>query len=106
MSPPPPPPLPPPRIRKGDVKLGEDVARRQGHVLQIGDIPGREDDAAIVGIVSQFPHNLLELIDALAGVIGVTVGIFGAEVAPLEAVDGAEIAFFAVWEAEFVEVGA
>jgi hypothetical protein len=41
-------------------------------------------------------YDLLQLVDALARVIRLGVDVLGAEVPPLEAVDGAEIADVAV----------
>jgi hypothetical protein len=44
------------------------------------------------------------LIDSLACVVGVCIFVFGTKVAPLETVDGAEVADFVVGEADGVEV--
>ena len=46
-----------------------------------------------------------ELVDALARVVGVHVGVLCAEVAPLEPVDGAQVPFLAIGEALGVQVG-
>ncbi len=55
--------------------------------------------------MSQLVDDLCQLVDALAGVVGLGVDVGGAEMAPLEAVDGAEVADGAVGEADTVEVG-
>lgn len=47
--------------------------------------------------------DLGELVDALACVVRLCVDVFRAKVSPLEAIDGAEIADFAVGEADAVE---
>lgn len=86
-----------------DVELTKHVAGGEGHDVQIGRVPGGHDDAAVFGVVLDFVNAFRELVDALAGVVGVHVLVFGAEVAPLEAVDGAEVADVAVLEAAAVE---
>lgn len=91
-------------MRVRDVELGEHVTRGKGHLVQIGDIPRTEDDAAIEGILLQLADDFPDLIDALARVVGVAVDVLGAEVAPLETVDGAEVALLSGREAKFVEV--
>lgn len=80
------------------------MAGRQGHLLQIGGIPGAQHDAAIVGTMAQLVDDLGQLVDALAGVVRLGVDVGGAEMAPLEAVDGAEIADGAVGEPDAVEI--
>lgn len=47
--------------------------------------------------------DLGQLVDALAGVVGVGVDVLGAKVPPLEAVDGAQVADVAVRQADAVE---
>ena len=47
--------------------------------------------------------DALQLVDALAGIIGLGVDVLGAKVAPLEAVDGTEVADLAMREAEVIE---
>lgn len=79
-----------------DVELGKHVARRESHFLDIGGVPGAEDDSAVVGFVFEFVNDFGQLIDALAGVVVGVAFVVGAKVAPLEAVDGAELAFFVV----------
>ncbi len=91
-------------VRERDVELGEDVAGRQGHGGQVGDVPRAEQDAAIVGRLAQLAHDVADLIDALAGVVGAAVGVGRPKVAPLEAVDGAQVALLARPEAEAVQV--
>ena len=54
----------------------------------------------------QLANHVRQLIDALPGIICLGVFVLGAEVAPLEAVDGTEVAFFAVGEADAVKEGA
>lgn len=91
------------RSRVGDVELGKHVAGRQGHLLQVGGVPGAHDDAAVVGVRAELMYDLGELVDALARVVGAGVLVLGAKVAPLEAVDGAQVADLAVRQAGAVE---
>ena len=57
----------------GDVELHQQVARRQGHVGQVGDVPGAHDDTAGVRVVLDGIHRLADLIDVafreLAGLL-------------------------------------
>lgn len=48
-------------------------------------------------------ESTTNLINALPGVVGVHVLVLGAEVSPLEAVNGSEVTFLAIAEAEGVE---
>ena len=79
------------------------MTRRQGHLPQVGRVPGGEDDASVVRGMSQLVYHARELVDALAGVVGACVLVLGAKVAPLEPVHGPEIAFFPVGEAGAVQ---
>ncbi|ERF69563.1 hypothetical protein EPUS_01893 [Endocarpon pusillum Z07020] len=92
------------RIGIRDVELREHVAGRQRHGGQVFHVPRAEQDAPVEGAVPQFAHDLADLIDALAAVVGVAVGVLGAEVAPLEAVHRSQVAFFARLEAECVQL--
>jgi hypothetical protein len=65
------------------------MARREGHLLQVGRVPGAEDDTAIVGVVPQLVDDLGELVDTLARIVGLRVYVFGTKVPPLKPVDGA-----------------
>ncbi len=71
--------------------------------MEIGGIPGGEDDASIGGVVFDLVDDVLELIDALAGVVVVHGAIGGAEMSPLESIDGSEISFFAVGKSAGIE---
>src|SRR3954469_1222598 len=70
----------------GDVELEEGVAGRQRHLVDVGRVPGADDVAAGVGAAAQVLDQALDLVDLA------TVG--GAPVAPLVAVDRAEVAAF------------
>ena len=80
------------------------MARRQRHFLQIGWVPGAQDDSAVVRVLFELADDFGELVDALARVVCVAVLVLCAKVAPLEALHRAEIAFFAVGEADGVEI--
>ena len=41
----------PTRMRKRNIKLRKHMTRRQRHLAEISRVPGREDDAAVVGRV-------------------------------------------------------
>ena len=80
----------------GNVELGKHVARRQGHVGQGGRVPGGQHDAPVGRVVLQQAHHLSQLVHALPAVVGVAVGVGRPKVAPLEAVDGAQVALLPV----------
>lgn len=88
------------------VKLRKHVTRRQRHLAQIRGVPRAQDDAAVVRVRAQLVHHLGELVDALARVVGGGIDVRGAKVAPLEPVDGAQVALGAVPEPCGVEEGA
>lgn len=90
-------------IGVGDVELGEHMTRREGHLLEIGGVPGAHDDAAVEGVILQLVHDLGELVNALSRVVGFGVDVLGPEVAPLEPVHGTQIADLAVVQADLVE---
>ena len=60
------------------------MARRKVHFVKVGHVPSRNDDAARVRIFFQLSHNLLDLVDVSAIVVGPR--------APLIAVNVSEIA--------------
>src|SRR3954462_11774431 len=68
----------------GDVELEEGVAGRQRHLVDVGRVPGADDVAARVGAAAQVLDQALDLVDLAA--------VGSAPVAPLVAVDWAEIA--------------
>lgn len=87
----------------GDVELGKHVAGRQGHALKVFGVPCAEDHSAVVRVVAELVNDLGQLVDALAGIVGLCVDIFGAKVAPLEAVDGTQVAGLTMSEPDAVE---
>lgn len=89
-------------VRVTHVELSKHVARREGHEFQVGHVPGAEDDAAVVRVGLEFAHDLGDLIDTLVRVVRVAIFVRGAEVAPLETVDGTQIPFFAVRESQII----
>ena len=70
----------------GDVKLEQTVTRRQRHLLDIGRVPGRDNEAARVGIAANGGDDACDLIDDAA--------ISCRPRTPLPAIDGAELARF------------
>lgn len=86
-----------------DVELAEHVAGRECHLVKIGWIPCRHDDAPVLGSVLDLFDALSELIDPLPGIVGVHVDVLRTEVAPLESVDGTEIANLSVAQAPLVK---
>ncbi len=66
------------------VELEEGVAGRQVHVLQVGHVPGADDDAPRIGIVADGLDRLANLVDKAAVVVGPR--------APLVAVDMPQVA--------------
>ena len=68
----------------GDVELEEAVAGGQGHLVDLGGVPGADEVSAGVGVVGERVEEVGDLVDGLA--VGVR------EAAPLLAVDRAELA--------------
>ena len=105
-------------LRQRDVELAEHVAGRQRHLPEVcsvrasrasgrtGWIPRREDDPSVRRRLANLPHHLRQLIDALAGVVGVAVDVRRAKVPPLKSVDGTEIALAPMGQSDAVEEGA
>mmetsp|Transcript_1744 Transcript_1744/g.4928 ORF Transcript_1744/g.4928 Transcript_1744/m.4928 type:complete len:430 (+) Transcript_1744:290-1579(+) len=87
-----------------DIKLGKHMAGRQGHLLQVGRVPSGHDDAPIVRLVLNLVEDLSHLVDALPRVVVVHRTVRRAEVAPLPAVHGAEVALLAFGESNGVEI--
>ncbi len=75
----------------------------EDHLRQVGRVPGAEDEAAVVRVGAEGVDDAGQLVDALAGVVGLGVDVGGAEVAPLEAVDGPEVAGLTVCQTQVVE---
>lgn len=101
-------PPPPPLLllllpRIGDVELGKHVTRREGHLGQVGWVPGRQDDSAVVRARLELPDDLGQLIHALPRIVRLRIDVVGAKVAPLEPVDGAQVADIPVAQADAVE---
>lgn len=93
-----------PAARKRDVELGKHMTRRQRHLAQILRVPRTQDNPAVIGPMLQFRYHLRQLIHPLPRIIRLGVHILGPEMAPLEAVDGTEVADRAVGETDAVEV--
>ena len=91
-------------LREADVELREHVTGREGHFRQIRRVPGGEDDPAIVGVVFEFVNHFRELIDALAGVICMTVFIRSAEVSPLKAIHRPQIPFLPPLQSHGIQI--
>lgn len=89
--------------RKRDIKLRKHMTRRQNHQLQILRIPRRKNHPTIVRISAQFVYNIGNLINALSRVVCFCIFIFRAEMAPLETVDGAQVANFTVSQTQVIE---
>jgi hypothetical protein len=68
------------------VELEHRVARHQGHLRQLGDVPGRHDQPARVRVALDLLHHPADLVDLAAVAAG--------PVPPLLAVDRAELAVF------------
>lgn len=89
--------------RVGDVELGKHVAWRQHHARHVGRVPSAQHQPPIERVRPQGVHDPRQLVHALAYVVCFRVDVFRAEMPPLEAVHGAEIADLALREAEVVE---
>eukprot|EP00411_Alexandrium_monilatum_P097620 CAMPEP_0175802222 /NCGR_PEP_ID=MMETSP0097-20121207/87931_1 /TAXON_ID=311494 /ORGANISM="Alexandrium monilatum, Strain CCMP3105" /LENGTH=525 /DNA_ID=CAMNT_0017113555 /DNA_START=193 /DNA_END=1767 /DNA_ORIENTATION=- len=82
----------------GHVELAEHVAGRQRHEAQVRRVPGGQQDPSVGGVLLDLPDALRQLVDALPCVVLVHVHVLRAEVPPLEAVDGPQVALLAVGE--------
>ena len=85
-----------------DVELEEEVAGREGHLVDLPDVPGGDEMAAGVGVVLEAVHEAGDLVDGRS--------VLGLPGAPLLSVDGAEFAMFIGpivpdADAVFLEVG-
>ena len=89
-----------------DEELGQHVAGRQRHLLQIRRIPGGEDDSAAIGVGFDLMDDFHQLIDALVGIIRVAVFVLRAEMTPLEPVNRTQIAFCVILESDAVQIAA
>ena len=81
------------------------MAGGQGHLREGGRVPRREHDPPRLRVVFDLGDHVRELVDALPGVVRRGGRVAGAEVAPLEAVHGPEVADGAVLEPRGVEEG-
>jgi hypothetical protein len=89
--------------RKRDIKLRKHMTGRQNHQFQILRIPRRKNHPTIIRIRAQLVYNIGNLINALSRIIGLRILIFRAEMAPLETVDGTQVANFTVSQTQIVE---
>ena len=53
------------RIAIRGTHLCKHVAGREGHLVQSGWVPGRQDDAAVAGVGAQLVHHLRQLVHSL-----------------------------------------
>lgn len=80
------------------------MTRWQRHLLQIRHIPRTQYNPPIIRIMLQLMYNLRQLIYSLPRIIGLSVHVLGAEMAPLETVDRTQVADRAVRETYRIEV--
>ena len=69
-----------------DVEQEQHVARRQRHLFDFPDVPCADDQAAAVGIIFDLLDDLNDLMDGPS--------VRGSPVAPLRAIDAAEVPLF------------
>lgn len=79
------------------------MAGWQDHLLEVGRVPGCEDEAAVVGVRPQLMDEFGNLVDTLSSVVRLGVNILGAKVSPLETVDRTKVTLLTVSQAEVVE---
>ena len=70
--------------RRLHIELEQAVAGRQGHLLYLGGVPGRHQQAAAVGVFFYLFDDIGDLVDGAAVAIGPR--------APLRTVDGTQVA--------------
>eukprot|EP00958_Prasinococcus_capsulatus_P016603 scaffold1839_cov382-Prasinococcus_capsulatus_cf.AAC.17 len=88
----------------GDVELRKHVAGGQRHLRQCCRVPRRQNNAAVPRFVLDSVNHLRQLVHALVGVVRVHVFILGSKVAPLEAIDRAQVAHLPLYKTNAVEV--
>mmetsp|Transcript_125011 Transcript_125011/g.399693 ORF Transcript_125011/g.399693 Transcript_125011/m.399693 type:complete len:412 (-) Transcript_125011:138-1373(-) len=91
------------QLAVGDVELAEHVARRQSHLVQIRRIPRSQQNPPVCRILLDLANALCQLVNPLTCVVGVHVHVLRAEVAPLEAVDRAQVSLLAVGQTPVVQ---
>mmetsp|Transcript_42750 Transcript_42750/g.106420 ORF Transcript_42750/g.106420 Transcript_42750/m.106420 type:complete len:561 (+) Transcript_42750:336-2018(+) len=92
------------KLAVGHVELRKHVARGEGHLVQVGRVPRRHDDAPIVRLVFDLVKHVGNLVDALPSVVGVHILVLGAEVAPLPAVHRTQVTLLTVRQTDGIEV--
>ena len=85
------------------IELSKDVTGRESHLLEIGRVPGTHENATACRVLLDLLDDISKLIDTLAFVVIVHGLVRGTEVSPLETIDGAQIPFFPLSEADFIE---
>jgi hypothetical protein len=71
--------------------LAEHVAGWKGHQGQVGRVPGREHMPPSFWVGLDLCYELPQLVHSLPAVVRVHVGVFGAKMAPLEAIHGSQV---------------
>ncbi len=74
-------------LRRCHVELEERVAGHEGHLVQVGHVPGAHDDAARVGVGPERFDHLADLVDMAA--------VRRGPATPLHAIDRAQVAILA-----------
>lgn len=60
--------------------LSKHVTRRKSHFLEIRRVPCRENDATVIWAILYFVNYIRQLIEALARIVGMHVGVPGKDV--------------------------
>ena len=76
---------------KGGEVISACSSERERHLGRTCGVPGAEDDSPICGILFDFADALTKLVDALALVRLLAVGILGTKVSPLETIHWSEV---------------
>lgn len=83
--------------------MSEHVTRRQHHAGHVLGVPCGKDHSSVVGVCAELVYDLRQLVNTLAGVIGLCVFVLCAKVSPLETVDGSQVADFAVCQPQIIQ---
>jgi hypothetical protein len=86
-----------------DIELSQDVAGRQGHLVERCRVPCGDEHAATFRIGFELVDYVLDLVNSFAFVILVHRFILGAKVPPLESVHGPQIPLLTICESNLVE---
>lgn len=91
------------KCRSNSKEKRKRLPRRESHQSQVEWVPCAHDVPSGVRVPFDSFDQLTQLVHSLSRVVPVHVGVLGAEVPPLEAIDWAKISFFSFFETQLVQ---